>query len=148
MGLWPYFRSVFPRFSKKYTHTHIYHKKQNCTCQAISWCFKFFIVAFSFLRCLNTHLKILLLISTFRHKYNATSLPYLPSLRHSRTVSHYFIFFFLSFLWFMIFLLQIILCDWSPERERERERERDWDWKLVSIQMHWRRYQKIILCLI
>jgi len=23
----------------------------------------------------------------------------------------------------MIFLLQIILCDWSPERERERERE-------------------------
>jgi len=24
----------------------------------------------------------------------------------------------------MIFLLQIILCDWSPERERESERER------------------------
>lgn len=52
----------------------------------------------------------------------------------------YFLSFCSSFLWFVIFLLQIIF----PSRSIERK-ERDCDWTLISFQMHWRRYQKIIL---
>ncbi len=67
-------------------------------------------------------------------------LPSLPSLRHSNTVNHVSLSFFSWFLWFVIFLLEIILHSWSLERK-----VRDCDWQLIHFQMHWRRYQKIIL---
>lgn len=64
-------------------------------------------------------------------------LPYLPS---SITAS----------LFFIILLILSLICDisswnYSPLPVSREKIERDCDGKLISFQMHWRRYQKIIL---
>lgn len=72
----------------------------------------------------------------FEEKEESTSLLHLPSLRH--TVSPIFIIFF---------VILSLICDFSSSDyspipvSREKERESG-DWKLLSFQIHWRRYQK------